>query len=133
MSMTWFAVLNQAEMKIFTRETRSRPLELVRTLLNPLVNLKGKDLSRHKPGSRPKGGKGSRMSVMNSDENPHDLVIADFSHKVGEYLNASRKKNQFKELKIAAEPRFLGLIKGELDPETKKCVHAWLSKDLQKE
>jgi protein required for attachment to host cells len=133
MSMTWLAVLNQSNMKIFARDTKNRPLELIKTIPNLLVSLKGDELSRHKPGTRPKGGRGSRVSVMNSGENPHDMIVVDFAHKIGKYLNASRKKNQFKELKIAAEPRFLGLIKSELDPETTKCVRAWVAKDLQNE
>ena len=95
--------------------------------------MKGRELSRHKPGVRPKGGRGSRISVMNSGENPHDLIVADFAHKLGEFLNASRKNNEFKELRIAAEAKFLGLIKNELDPETTKCVRSWVKKDLQKE
>jgi len=132
MSMTWFAVLNQAEMRIFTREPGSH-LELIKTISNPLVNLRGKELSRHKPGIRPKGGKGSRISAMNSGESPHQLMIADFAHKLGTFFNSHRKKNKFKELRIAAEPKFLGLIKSELDSETKKCVREWVRKDLQKE
>jgi hypothetical protein len=70
---------------------------------------------------------------MNSGENPHDLIVADFAHKLGKFLNASRKNNKFKELRVAAEPKFLGLIKSELDAETTKCVRGWIRKDLQKE
>lgn len=133
MSIRWFAVLNQSDMKIFTRETNSQPLALFNTMPNLLVSLKGSELSRHKPGTRVKGGSGSRISVMNSGENPHDMIVSDFAHKIGKYLNESRKKNQFKELQIAAEPHFLGLIKNELDSETTKCVRRWVAKDLQNE
>ena len=131
--MTWIAVLNQAEMKIFTREHRSEPLALMQTMKNPLVGLKAAELTRHRPGMAAKGGRGSRVSILNSGENPHDLVVADFAHQLGEYLNACRKKNEFKALKIAAEPRFLGLIKSEHDSETKKMVQVWVAKDLQNE
>ena len=133
MSMSWFAVLNQSQMKIFTRDSHDQPLRLIKTVSNPLVDIKDKDLSRHKPGVRVKGGSGSRISIMNSGESPHDLIVVDFAHTLGKYLNASRKKNQFKELQISAEPKFLGLIKSQLDKETSKCVRVWVAKDLQKE
>jgi hypothetical protein len=66
-------------------------------------------------------------------EAPHDLIVVDFARKLGNFLNESRKKNEFKELEISAEPKFLGLIKNHLDKETTKCVNVWVAKDLQKE
>lgn len=132
MSMTWFAVLNQAQMRVFTRDSRTKPLLLIGAMENALVNVKGKELARHKPGSRPKGGKGTRISIMDSGRNPHELIVADFAHRIARFLNEARKKNRFRELQIAAEPGFLGLVRGELDSETKKRVYVWVGKDLQK-
>jgi protein required for attachment to host cells len=131
MSATWFVVLSQSSMKLF-RRNKDQSFEHFQTLENPLVQLKGKDLSRHKPGSSPKGGKGSRRSILNSGIRPHDLIVQKFATKMAKFLDSERKKDRYRELKIAAEPGFLGLLKKALPDETIKVVRQWVLKDLEK-
>lgn len=132
MSRTWFVVLSQSSMKLFRRNKARQPLKHFRTLANGLVSLRGKELTRHKPGAVAKGGRGSRHSVLNSGVRPHDLMVKDFAHKIATYLDGQRKIEQFEELLVAAEPKFMGLLKKELAIETKKLVRTWLRKDLEK-
>jgi protein required for attachment to host cells len=86
--------------------------------LNPLAKLKAKDLSRHRvgPGATP----------------PHDLVVQNFALKMARYLDTQRKHKKMVELRIAAEPRFSGLLKKALPHETLKIVKDWILKDLEK-
>ncbi|MGZ3722704.1 MAG: host attachment protein [Bdellovibrionales bacterium] len=132
MSATWFVVLSQSSMKLFTINKENKILTHLQTVINPLVNLRGKDLTRHKPGSMPKGGKGSRRSNLDSGIRPHDLMVQNFALRMAKYLDNQRKRQQYAELRIAAEPKFLGLLKKALPIETMRVVTDWVVKDLEK-
>lgn len=132
MGITWFVVMSQSQMKIFTRKGKSKALTHLETLHNPLVNLKGAALVRHKPGVRAKGGKGTGRNIMDSGVVPHDQIVADFARHMAEFLGASRKKDKFDDLCLSAEPKFMGLVKKSLDRTTAKTVRAWIGKDLEK-
>lgn len=116
MSKTWFVVLSQSSMKLFTLDKENKILAHVRTIVNPLVNLRSKDLTRHRvgPGATP----------------PHDLVSQNFALKMARYLDAQRKRKAMAELRIAAEPRFSGWFKKALPAPTLKIVKDWVHKDL---
>jgi protein required for attachment to host cells len=118
MSKTWFVVLSQSSMKLFTQDTESKLLSHLRTVINPLAKLRNKDISRHRagPGATP----------------PHDLVVQNFALKMARYLDNQRKRRQLAELTIAAEPKFLGMLKKSLPAETLKIVKDWIIKDLEK-
>ena len=118
MSATWFVVLSQSSMKLFTLDKENKILSHIQTIFNPLVKLKAKDLSRHRvgPGATP----------------PHDLVVQNFALKMARYLDNQRKRQKMAELNIAAGPRFSGLLKKALPHGTLKIVKDWVLKDLDK-
>ena len=118
MSATWFVVLSQSSMKLFTLNKENKILTHLQTIMNPLVKLKAKDISRHRPGA--------------GATPPHDLIVQNFALKMARYLDGQRKKKQYAELRIAAEPKFLGLLKKALPVETLKVVSDWVLKDLEK-
>jgi len=129
MSATWFVVLNQSSMKLF-RADKEKSLNHFKTLNNPNAHLKGKDLTRHNPGTIPKGGKGSRHSVLNGGERPQDIANASFAAKMAKFLDEARKHARFDNLRIAAEPGFLGILRGALPEATRRLVNDWIPKDL---
>lgn len=118
MSKTWFVVLSQSSMKLFTQDKESKLLSHLQTVINPLAKLRSKDLTRHRRGA--------------GATPPHDLIVQNFALKMARYLDGERKRKNMLELRIAAEPKFLGLLKKALPTETLKIVKDWILKDLEK-
>jgi protein required for attachment to host cells len=52
----------------------------------------------------------------------HERVARKFAHRIGLWLSEARRKGAFGDLVIAAEPHFLGLLRGELDAETRSAL-----------
>jgi protein required for attachment to host cells len=118
MSKTWFVVLSQSSMKLFTQDTESKNLSHIQTVVNPEAKLKTADIVRHRPGP--------------GATPPHDLVVRNFALKMARYLDSQRRHKKLAELRIAAEPKFLGVLKKALPTETLKIVKDWILKDLEK-
>jgi protein required for attachment to host cells len=131
MSATWFVVLSQSSMKLF-RADKEKSLNHFKTVTNPLAHLKGKDLTRHKPGAMPKGGKGSRRSILNGGMRPQDIANESFAMKMAKFLDDARRHARFDNLRIAAEPGFLGMLRHALPEATRRLVNDWVPKDLDR-
>jgi protein required for attachment to host cells len=135
MSKTWYVVLSKSCMKIFSREVRTEPLQHVKTVQNELVDVPPAQLRRHQPGTKSKGARGGfgvSREVMNNGENPADLAVEQFAREIAHYLDQERRQNHVRELKIAADPKFMGLLRKNLPKETLGMVRIWLTKDLEK-
>jgi protein required for attachment to host cells len=118
MSKTWFVVLSQSSMKLFTQDTESKLLSHLHTFFNPVAKLRDKDITRHRPGA--------------GATPPHDIVVQRFALRMARYLDNERKRKKLRELHIAADPKFQGMLKKVLPEGTLKIVKDWIQKDLEK-
>jgi len=135
MSKTWYVVLSKSCMKLFSRNIRSEPLKHFKTVENGLADARPAELRRHQPGTKSKGPRGSfgvSREVMNSDSDPTDLVMEQFAREMASFRDRERKQDHWSELKIAADPKFMGLLRKFLAKETISLVRSWVTKDLEK-
>lgn len=132
MPKTWYAVLSQSSMKLFERDAEDGSFQHRKTLRNSLVGSKSKDLARHKPGRMAKGGKGSMNFALTSGESPKVDATRDFARRIAKFLDGERKRETYSDLCVAAEPKFLGMVKEAMSKETIRSVQTWLRKDLAK-
>lgn len=134
MGTTWVAICSQATMRVFEKRGQQATLQALKTLENEAVNLKERDITRHRPGMVPEGGKtGVSRHVLGTGTDPHDLIVQGFARRIAQDLEDARRHRSFTELVIVAEPKFLGRIKRELPVDTRRLVSHWISKDLAKE
>ena len=66
---------------------------------------------RERPGP---GGPAARRSGAKSEFDPHTAEIARFAKRIARNLDARRRRKEFDELRIVAEPRFLGVLRAAL-------------------
>lgn len=132
MNNTWFVVLSQSAMKIFARDYESGALKHVETVKNPLAHLRAQEMSAHTLGEAQHPGAVRSHSAYEPKHLPQESASLDFARTVSEYLAKARQEGRFEDLQIAAEPGFLGVVKGELSKETLRVVSQWLHKDLEK-
>jgi protein required for attachment to host cells len=67
--------------------------------------------------------------VLDRNERKEKLE-AKFSKRVAEYLEQGRSQQKYHRLIIAAEPKFLGMVRGDLSEEVRRLIFEEVSEDL---
>ncbi|CAM3805501.1 host attachment protein [Vreelandella rituensis] len=126
---TYIVVADAARARIFTRDalTVTEKESLVhaegRLHEGDLVTDRGADVSESM-------GPGSRSSYPEGIASKHEAKV--FAKQIADRLYQARVENRMEKLILVAPPKFLGLLRDELDNSTRKLVLHTLSKDLSK-
>ena len=128
MQPNWVLVASRAQARIF--EKLDGKYLLVEEIPHEDGRLRNRDVDTDRSG-RSFASAGSGGNAMGSSESPHDHLAGGFARELARRLANARANNQFDGLTVAAEPRFLGMIKGALDDVTARRVKRYVAKDLQ--
>lgn len=132
--MHWYVVSSQKEIRIFTKTLERSNLKILKTLKNPLGEVKKRELIRKQAGHGTKsiGRVGSVHYSETKRHDPHEEAVIQFAKMVAKFLEEEKLKKSFQSLSVIAEPHFLGKIRAELTRDLKGLVTQWIKKDLQK-
>ncbi|RFU47588.1 host attachment protein [Paraburkholderia sp. DHOC27] len=53
-----------------------------------------------------------------------------FAKRVGEYIEKGRLHQRYNRLRLAIEPRFLGMVRADLSEDTRRMIFEQISEDL---
>jgi protein required for attachment to host cells len=139
---TWVVVADEAVARILTTTEATATLDRVEALTDPAAHAKEGELHVNDGGRRggrvsrdgghggPRTGSGSTsVTASAGDENRH-LEARAFAKQVAAHLAAALQQKRYDALRIVAAPRFLGLLRSELDKAVKAVVVEELDKDL---
>ena len=132
MGIEWIIVADSAQARLFSRETPRAPLVEEQDWTHPESRLAGRDLESDRPG-RTFASHGHGQSDMQESDAPHRKEAERFAGELAEHLDHARAENRFERLTLIAEPRFLGLLRGRLAPETLQRVERSLDLALTRE
>ena len=113
--ITWVMVANGERARVF--QTQGIALDLQE--IDDLVNTEG-----HGTGLTAK-----EAEVLDQGERTEKLK-AKFSKRVADYLEHGRLHQKFHRLIIAAESKFLGMVRADLSEETRRLIFEQVSDDL---
>lgn len=135
MKKNWYVVANRKAARIYIKDEskeNSKPLRLVKTIKNPLGELKRKDLFKTQAGKsiRSVGRIGAIHFAEVKRNDPIDEVAIQFAKQITDYLRKQQTKDAFGNLTVVAEPKFLGKIRTSMHPILKDSVQKWIRKDL---
>lgn len=130
----WFVVISQKETRIFIKTFDGKHLRVLKSLTNPLGEVKRRELIRKQAGRGVKsiGRVGSVSYSQPKRHDPHDEAIIQFAKAVCHFLKSEKLKKNFDSLTVVAEPYLLGKIKVEMSKHVLSSVTKWIKKDLQK-
>jgi protein required for attachment to host cells len=131
MQTNWLIVADEAVAHIYQWEGASRQLEEVETLTHPAAHAQEAELRNDAQG-RMTGHAGRQMSSVTSSaslDGQHGEAI-DFAKRVAERLSRAQQDGRFDRLRVAAAPRFLGLLRQQLAPQVTALIQEEVSKDL---
>lgn len=81
------------------------------------------------PGRSYESG-GTQRSALGTDRSPGRNVAAAFARSLADVLARGRAEGAYDQLVLMAEPRFLGALRGALDPRTSSAVIGSVAKEL---
>jgi protein required for attachment to host cells len=129
MTTTWILLADRSRARILSQARSGAPLVVVEDFDHPEGRLHDRDIDSDKPG-RVFDKAGVGRHAVGSEELPHERAAHMFAKHLAERLRAGRQSHAYEALVLAAEPRFLGLLRGQLDPTTRKQVTGELHRHM---
>ena len=142
MKTIWVVVADEAIARILVWPETGNELVSVEELTDPAAHASGSDLRRDAYGRRsgsathgaspgsPHRLRSSGNVTSSAGEGEQHQEADSFAHRVAQHLAEALQQKRYDELRIVAAPRFLGLLRKELDAHVSATVSDELSKDL---
>lgn len=129
MSQYCILVADSTQAKLYTLDRAAGKLEELDQLTHDEARQREHDINSDRPG-RQQGGDGSSHHGVNVEDSAREQGNLMFAKQIGEYLEASRVKQNPRGLIIMAPPHFLGILRKQLSGECEKLVVQTVNKDL---
>lgn len=126
---TWILVANRSTAQLFEYDFRDRTPRLLRSFFHPEGRLRSQDLDSDRPG-RSFDRHGSGRHAMGTEVDPQQHHAEVFARELISTLEHGRAQELFSSLVLVAEPQFLGLLRGNVDPPLERMIHTSFGKDL---
>jgi protein required for attachment to host cells len=130
---TWVLVANRSRAKLYLHRDKPAGMTTVEELDHPEGRLKDREIDTDKDGRTDHASGGTNRSAYQRDVEPHEHLAQLFAKKLADRLYHGRVANEYERLLLAAEPHFLGLLKGALDGPTAHLLHGTIARDLTAE
>jgi len=128
MSKIWVVVADEAKARIFSVEKPVDPLVEIEVLSSTEASELEQDLVTDKAG---RGVSSSGNKFAFDDKSAHKEQYAiQFAKEVSKYLDKNLHAKAFGKLHLIAAPRFLGLLRKELNKGVDAVISLQLDKDL---
>jgi protein required for attachment to host cells len=136
----WVVVADEAIARILTTNDTPGLLDPLEALTDPAAHTKEGELGVHDagrrgmamPNERSRNGDragGAGLTTSAGEGNQH-LEARDFAKRVAAHLATALQQKRYTTLRIAAAPRFLGLLRQELHANVKAVVVDEMDKEL---
>lgn len=127
----WVLVADEAIARILTtHDDTPGMLDALEALTDPAAHTKEGDLKTNDAGRRGvPGTAGAGLTASAGDASRHQEARS-FAKRVATHLADALRQKRYATLRIAAAPRFLGLLRQELDANVKAVVVQELDKEL---
>ncbi len=131
MDKLWIVSADESRGRIFRTDKASGKLEEYKDLIHPQARSAEADLASRLRGSNSSTGNYKAHS-LNDSGSIKDHHADMFAKEVAGMLVDGKHKNMFANLVLVAPPKFLGLLRKNLDKSTSEKVCYELNKDLSK-
>jgi protein required for attachment to host cells len=129
MNTTWIVVAESARARVFSRAGKRGSLREIADLSHPESRLHDTELSSDVPG-RSFDSHGQGRHGMEQSTDPQDREAQAFAGEIAQHVEHGRREGSFEALVLVAPPKFLGLLRSELNKLTRDRVVAEINKNL---
>ena len=131
MSSAWVLSADAGRARIFSADGPKAPLRPLQQLISPEARLREQDLTSDRPG-RSFDSFGAGRHATEPSTRAGDQAAKRFANDIARHLKQGRDKGAFDRLIVVAEPRFLGLVRKAIDPDTAKMITLEVAKVVSK-
>ena len=124
----WVVAADRARARIFRAQPGGRRLVELEDLLNPQARVKPRRIVSDRYGRARNAAGGS--STLNRRIGVVEQNALDFAHLIGGRLVRAAHEGDAQRFYLVATPRFLGLLRKELDAPTRKLVAGEVGRDM---
>lgn len=125
---TCVLVADSGAARIYLADKRLTDIDLLEELDNPDGRLTRSELSSDRPGMQRNSGGGSHG--LGGDRSPHEQASERFARSLCDKVHDLHQSGRIHELKIAASPHFLGLLRQHLHKDCQAILAKTVNKDL---
>lgn len=127
-AFTWIVVASRVHARVFEPMRSDGGLQLVDEFECPQGRQLAGDIEVDRPGRM--RGSGGRPHPTSHHQDGTEHLAETFAQRIAHALRKARTDGRFKRLVLVADPHFLGLLRGALDPTTAKLSAGSISKGL---
>ncbi len=125
-------VADSARARLFGRKQKFSALDEIETLTHPEARLRRQDLVSDRPGTvHESRASGESQADPRTDPRDHEAEL--FAREISSRIKSLRIENKLKGIALISEPRFLGLMRKQLDSETRHLVQTEIGANLTRE
>jgi protein required for attachment to host cells len=135
MSTTWIVSADAGRARIFAESSPQAPLEEVEDLVSATARLRVSDINTDRLGPTAAGqsihntGGATPNKQYQPAQTPDERDAEFFAKDINGVLLKGLQEHRFEKLVVVAEPKFLGVLRGQLDAQLKPLVGFELNKD----
>lgn len=127
-STHWVVVADEARARFFAGDDLLKDLVELHDFVHPPARLADRDLKSDRPGRLSKG-QGRRTSA-DPRTTPEAVEAGRFARVVASSLLDGHREGRFDRVVIVAPPRFLGVLRAELDEQVARRVVGEIPKEI---
>ncbi len=132
METQWILVAESARARLFVRAAPRGELREIEAFDHPDSRKKGHELETDRSGGVDQSH-GHALSDTREKGAAQRIEAETFARQLADHLQTARARNEFDQLALIADPRFLGMLRDDLDDATLECVVESIDKNLVKE
>ncbi|MGA0805182.1 MAG: host attachment protein [Pseudohongiellaceae bacterium] len=125
---TCILVADSGAAKLYLADKRLTDIDLLEEVENPEGRLTRSELASDRPGVQRNDGGGNHG--LGGDRNPQEQANDRFARTLCGKIHALHQAGRIHELKIAAAPHFLGLLRQHLPKDCQNILAKTVNKDL---
>jgi protein required for attachment to host cells len=137
METIWIVTADEGRARIFSETDRSQPLEEVEDMVNAPARMRTEEKYTDRLAGPTAAGKSihdTGGAVPNKQyeppQTPEEHEAETFGKAICAYLLKAHEERRFHKLVLVAAPKFLGVLRAEIDPRLKPLLTREINKDL---
>jgi protein required for attachment to host cells len=133
MATLWILLASRSRARLFQRAAPLDVPELLSDLSHPEGRFKNQELDTDRPGMTYASWGGGGPSAMPASESAKEHDAKQWAATIVQGVSVARKRGEYDQLLVVAEPRFLGYLREAMDGATTESVVGWVHKNLDQE
>ncbi len=130
MEKIWVLAADNSRARIFETTRRTVLEKEIETMVHPAGRQSVQELIEDRPGRSPHPSTSEKRVAYAPTVDPKKHEVQQFARSLAKLLNNGARENKYQKLYVVAPPSFLGMIRSELDGQSRERIIAEIDKNV---